>query len=130
MRLTHALADDFINAFTARLSGGSVVIYAGPRPTDLAAGVQRALVRFPLPAPAFLSAANGAALAYPVPVQIIQEAGEAVWAQFQTAAGVVLADGSVGPDASNDVQLSKTTLERNGTVELTSLTIRLPLGDA
>jgi hypothetical protein len=131
MRLETTAADDLVNAFAASLSGGTLVIYAGPRPTTAGtAGLQRVLVRYTLPAPAFMAATNGAALSYPFPLGIIEDTGTAVWAQWVTAAGQVRADLSVGTEDSNDVVLTNADLERNGTVEVTSATLRLPLGAA
>ncbi len=128
MRLHPSVADDLVKAFAAKLSGGSLVLYAGPRPSDVTqSGVQRALVKFALPSPAFMSPLDGAALGYPLPVSIIDEEGKAVWAQFRSATGAVVADGSVGTKDA-DVILPKTDLQRHGTVEITSHTLRLPLG--
>ncbi len=129
MRLTASAANDLTDRFAAQLSGGSIVIYAGPRPPDMQAGLQRQLVRVTLNAPAFTQAKDGAAVGYPIPLGIIAEEGKATWAQFITASGQVLADGTVGTDAkTDDVVLTSTNLQRNGTVELTQFVLRLPMG--
>jgi ethanolamine utilization microcompartment shell protein EutL len=128
MRLTAAAANDLTNRFATQLAGGSIVIYAGPRPADMQVGLQRQLVRVTLNAPAFSLAKDGAAVGYPIPLGIIAEEGKATWAQFVTASGQVLADGTVGTDPTDDVVLTSTNLQRNGTVELTQFVLRLPMG--
>ncbi len=127
MRLSPKTADRLVDAFTARLAGGSLVIYAGARPNELGPSASPRLVAFPLPSPAFLPAQGGSAIAHPIDLAIIDGTGDATWAQFFGSDGSLLADASVGMTSDQDVMLTSTNLVENGTVELMSWTLRLPL---
>ena len=117
---------------TARLNGGSLLIYDGSQPADAdtAVSTQNLLATLTLPNPAFGAAASGVATANAISSVAAGAAGTAAWFRALTSGAAKVCDGTVGVGSSYDCNINAVAIAIGATVAVTSWTITQGKGQA
>jgi hypothetical protein len=120
-----------VDAATAQLNAGKILIYDGTQPAtpETAAGATL-LATFTLPNPAFGAAVNGVGTANPITDTTGVAAGTATWFRVTKADGTTpVFDGSIGTSGCN-LNLTSTTVSVGGTVSIGTFTYTAPMQGA
>ncbi len=107
------------------LSGGTVKVYDGtrPTPTGAAIGAQVLLTTFTLGTPAG-TVTSGVWTAEPIASALVSADGSATWARIADSSGAVIADADVGATGSGALMiLNNTSLVSGGYVSVVSFTL-------
>jgi hypothetical protein len=125
IRLSASAASAAADAVCKRLDGGTLVIYEGQRPRRVSdeLGSQRPLAAATLGTPAFMSAVDGAAKAYPLQPTTVLRDGLPGWYRVYDAQRAVAWDGTVGL-RSGDCQLSSVDFKAGAALVIGSLVYR------
>jgi hypothetical protein len=129
LRLTTAAVDRILaHGLLPEVSGGSVELYTGNRPSRPDAGLDLQTCLVSVPLVTFVSEVGRLTTTAFAP-ELIQASGEVRWARLVAADGATLGDvtvGRVGRDSSPDIALDHTDLQKGGTCLLDRLTLVLP----
>jgi hypothetical protein len=131
MRVSIAVRDDMIDAFTAALNGGSIRFYDGSRPatTETAISTQVLLVTLTFNATAFGASSSASASANAIGSGTVAATGAATWARLVNSSGTAVADATVtATGGGGDIQMDGVDFGAGGTVSLSSFTISQPAG--
>lgn len=134
MKLTEAAGNRLADDFGFLLNAGALVLHEGTPPADSHDDPQPLAVVV-LPPVAFQPAIDGRITSYPIdPIDVVGN-GTARWARVHGADGVAAATLSVAAEGDEhalaaDVVLNSTTLVRGGRLELSRVSLYLPLQPA
>jgi hypothetical protein len=130
IRLANATANAAANAIGALCNSGILRIYDGTIPTNAntAVGAQVVLAELTLNATAFPTGTNGVITANAITQDTTANAtGTATWYRLFASNGTtVIMDGTVGTSGS-DLNLNSVAIQANAVVQITSMTITVPL---
>lgn len=126
----NTLADALDNLINTGAGTATLTIYSGSQPANpnTALSGNTALATFNLANPAFGTAASGAIALSGVPLSDAADAtGTATFFRIVDRGGAAVVDGTVGTSGA-DLNLTTTSISTGVTVEITSLTITMPVG--
>lgn len=108
-------------------SGGTIKVYTGTLPTDLAVGASTLLATFNLPNPAAAAAVAGVATwdFDPDISATVAATGTAGWFRVENSGGTAVFGGTVGTSGA-DMNFSSVAWVASGTVTLTAGTVTQP----
>ncbi len=100
-----ACKNAMLDAETALLAGGSLLLYTGAQPAGpgVAVGAQTLLCTLTFSSPAFAAASAGVAAANAITSGTAVAAGTVTWFRCLSAAGVAVTDGTVGTAACDAI---------------------------
>ena len=119
-----------LNAALDVLNSGFIDIYDGAQPAtpDVAAGAQVKLAHLPLNATAFAAASAGSKIAGAITNGVGLAASTATWFRaYKADDTTAVIDGSAGT-AGTDLVLNDAAITVGGTVQVTSWTVSMPVG--
>jgi hypothetical protein len=136
MKTSKAASQAMLNALTALMSAGSLVIYSGAQPAsvDTALAGNTVLATFVFNSPAFSAGTNASpsvgTASFVAATVSASATGTATFARAYKADGVTaVTDFSVGMAGANpDIVLNSTSVVASGNITIASLTLNEPTG--
>lgn len=121
-QLSHSASNAAVNAITALVASGSIVVAAGTQTTSAAPSGTNILATFTLGASPFASASGGSASLNSLGAVTASNTGTATYAAFLNSSGTVIWTCSIAAGSGGNINLNSTSISSGASVQITSYT--------